>query len=232
MAAPEMFHKRCAGDGIHLLPADLAKQEKYLRLLLAENKVMNLTAAATEEEVWLRHIADSLLLVPLVKRDGTAIDVGSGGGLPGIPIAIQCPDLRLTLLESTRKKCGFLERTVEALELDRVTVRCGRSEVAARDTSLRASFDYAIARALAPLPVLLELTVPFLREGGRLLAMKGARADEELETAKEAFTKLRCGLEDIFFTGESGSRVLVIRKEAPTPDPYPRRTGIPAKRPL
>ena len=232
MAAPERFYELCAEYGIHPQPADLEKHEKYLRLLLAENQVMNLTAATTGEDAWLRHIGDSLLLVRLVEKGGTAIDVGTGGGLPGIPLAIQRPDLVLTLLEATNKKCRFLERAVAELELENVTVRCDRSEIAARDASLRASFDYAIARALAPLPVLLELTVPFLCEGGRVLAMKGARAHEELSAAKDALTKLLCGLEEILESGESGSRILVIQKKAPTPDIYPRRTGIPTKRPL
>jgi len=232
MAAPEKFYEYCAGCGISLQSADLEAHEKFLWLLLGENRVMNLTAATTREEVWLRHIADSLLLVPLLEEASTVIDVGTGGGLPGIPLAIQRPDLRLTLLEATHKKCGFLERAVAELELNHVTVQCERSETAARDATLREHFDYAIARAVAPLPVLLEFTVPFVREGGAVLAMKGAQAGRELAEAKNALRILHCSLEEMFEPGNHGSCVLVIRKRGPTPDTYPRRTGIPAKRPL
>jgi len=215
----------------------------YAGRVLAANERAGLTAAGTDREaIYTRHFAESLaLLKALESRDelpdgARVIDIGSGAGFPGLPIAIVRPQLEMTLLEATKKKADFLRTMASELVLDNVSVVPGRAEEAGRDPELRESYDVVLARAVAPLSVLLELAVPFLRVGGLLATPKGSAAPREVAEAGNALAEM--GSEIIETTplaveaGRPVPRLILVRKVAPTAERYPRRTGIPKKRPL
>jgi 16S rRNA (guanine527-N7)-methyltransferase len=218
------------------LPAEaLARLGTYLDLLLEANRHFNLTAVRDPEEAWTRHILDSLVLLPALPAQGRLIDVGSGGGLPGLPVAIARPELAVTLLEATGKKCRFLEDTARALGLDQVTVLPGRAETVANDPAWREGFDVATARAVAGLPTLLELTLPFVRVGGELVALKGARAEEEAMRSGHALRCLGGGkpvLRRFPHPALAGACLVRVAKVKPTPAGYPRAPGKPGTDPL
>lgn len=173
-------------------------------------------------------VEDCLVLLDHLEGAGSLVDVGSGGGMPGIPLKIARPDLRVTLVESDRRKAAFLVHAAAQLDLD-VEVVAERAETAARGP-LRESFDAAACRALAAMPVLAELCLPFVRVGGRLLAMKG-----QVEDAAPALAALGGGPAEVAPAPTSARDrgvVVVVRKVAPTPDAYPRRPGLPGRRPI
>ncbi|GAC1657590.1 MAG: 16S rRNA (guanine(527)-N(7))-methyltransferase RsmG [Candidatus Dormibacteraceae bacterium] len=180
-------------------------------------------------------IDDSLVLLEFLPSGPLRlIDVGSGGGLPGLPLRLARPDLTLTLLEANRKKAAFLVQAVARLGLDRVEVLAERAETSGRDPRYRESFDIATARALAAMPVLVELCLPFVRVGGLLLAMKTA-ARAEAEAAVNAIERLGGRLLEVApaaSAARSLGEVVVVRKVRPTPPAYPRRPGVPARRPI
>lgn len=216
----------------------------YAERLLAENARADLTSSGTDREtIYRRHFAESLALLEVLEARGGlpagahVIDVGSGGGFPGLPIAIVRPELHVTLLEATARKTDFLRSIAADLVLDNVTVVQARAEEAGRDPDHREAYDVALARALAPLPILLELTLPFLCTGGLLAAPKGSAAPREIAESGSALEALAGEIIDTSPLevpdpiGPAPTLVLV-RKTGPTPDRYPRRTGIPKKRPL
>lgn len=217
------------------LPAEYEGRRALLRAFLDElllaNTKFNLTAVRSSEEAWDRHIVESATLAPLIGRPANLIDVGTGGGLPGMVLAICRPDIDVTLLEATEKKARFLSETQEKLVLRNVRVVCDRAETAAAPGGPhRESFDVVTARAVAPLRVLLELTIPFARVGGTLLAIKGDKSAQELEEATRALRLLKAKLLENL--EHPAGRVLTFRKIAPTELGYPRRNGEPKRRPL
>ncbi|MEM7577930.1 MAG: 16S rRNA (guanine(527)-N(7))-methyltransferase RsmG [Planctomycetota bacterium] len=224
------------------LPQDdptLDKLDAFLSLLLEANQRMNLTAIREADAAWSRMIVDSLTALPGfddLPQQASIIDVGTGGGLPGIPLAIARPDLRFTLLEATSKKCVFLEGVAESLGLTNVRVHNARAEDAGHDAGHRQHYDVAICRAVGPMPVLLELCLPLVKVGGRLLAMKGPRVEEELDGSGDAMTKLGAGdvaVIDAYPQAFGNDLVIVsVFKESPTPKAYPRLSGLPKKQPL
>jgi 16S rRNA (guanine527-N7)-methyltransferase len=178
-------------------------------------------------------LEDCLVLVDLLPRGARVVDVGSGGGLPGLPLKLARPDLEMTLIEASRQKAAFLVQAGARLGLEGVQVVAARAEEAGRGP-LRETFDAAVARALAPTPVLVELCLPLVRVGGRLLAMK-TEASAELEAAAFAIRELGGGSAEVRPAPSSARErgvVVVIEKERPTPAAYPRRPGLPARRPL
>lgn len=181
-----------------------------------------------------RLVEDSLTLLPLLDGVGTLVDVGSGGGMPGIPLAIARPGLRVTLIEADSRKAAFLVHAAATLGLD-LDVRAERAESAGRGGG-RESFDVSVSRALAPLAVVAELSLPLVRVGGRMLAMKGERVQgAELSAARTALAELGAGEPAVHAApseARPGGVVVEARKLAPTPAAYPRRPGVPAKRPL
>lgn len=204
----------------------------YLARLLETNRAFNLTAITDPEEAWTKHILDSLTLLPDLAALAPAsevVDVGSGGGLPAIPLAIALPSLRFTLIEATGKKARFLEETAQALGLSHVQVHNERAENAGHGP-LRARFAAATSRALSRLPVLLELTLPLLRSGGVSLAIKGGQADAEIAEASRALALLGGAVEAQRRTPTGV--VIAVRKVAATPARYPRRPGEPKRTPL
>lgn len=216
---------------VALSPAQRTQLERFLELLLEANSHFNLTAVRDPAVAWERHIVECLRLVPLLGEARTVLDVGSGGGLPGLVLAIAQPETAVTLLEASEKKAQFLKDTSAALGLTNVRVDCRRAEAAAAlGEPLRASFDLVTARAVAALPVLLELTVPFVRLGGRIMAIKGERAHEELAAAQSAQRTLHVELEKS--ERHPSATVLLFVKRGSTPERFPRRSGEPNRKPL
>jgi 16S rRNA (guanine527-N7)-methyltransferase len=233
MKPPPGFTSGVESLGIALDAGDLERLARYLELLLEANQRFNLTAIADPTQAWTRHILDSLTLVPLIASAGakTVIDIGSGGGLPGIPLAIVMPDVRFTLLEATGKKARFLAETIAALRLTNAVVINDRAETAAHDREHhRERYDMVLARAVGRLPVLLELTVPFAKVGGLTLAMKGAQAERETAEAKQALHMLHAHVIDRRVTPTGV--IVVIEKQRTTPRLYPRAPGDPKRAPL
>jgi 16S rRNA (guanine527-N7)-methyltransferase len=214
-----------------LVSEQIQQLEQYIDRLLHATEEFNLTAIRHREEAWERHIVESLRIVPLLGAGKNLIDVGTGGGLPGMVLAIARPDLAVTLLEATTKKARFLESTAKTLGLCNVQVVAERAEDAAKPHSpLRESFDIVTARAVAPLRVLLELTTPFMKISGLFVAIKGERANEELHEAAKAMTTLGVTLEGTH--RHPSATVLLMRKTSATPVKYPRRAGEPKRNPL
>ena len=180
-------------------------------------------------------VEDSRVLLPFLPSGPLRlIDVGSGGGLPGLPLKLARPQLSLTLLEANRRKAAFLVQAVAKLGLDGVEVVAARAEDAGRDPRHREGYDAATARALAAMPVLAELCLPFLRLGGRLFAMK-ADAVEEALAAEPVISRLGGRLLAVTpaaSAARSLGQVVVVEKVSPTPSEYPRRAGVPGRRPL
>ena len=185
LAVPEGFGERLAAIGVNVAAEHLATLGEYLARLLAMNERMNLTAITDAPGAWERHALDALSLVPHlaeVPAGGRLVDVGSGGGIPGIPLAIVRPDLHVTLIEATQKKAWFLSAVSDELRLTHVATRAERAEKLAGG-ALAGQFDVVTARAVARLATLVPLVVPLARAGGRLLLIKGQRVDEELAEA-------------------------------------------------
>ncbi|MEZ6235398.1 MAG: 16S rRNA (guanine(527)-N(7))-methyltransferase RsmG [Phycisphaerales bacterium] len=238
LAPPAKFGELCAEFGLTLDAAEIDRLGRYLWLLLETNTHHNLTAIKDADEAWTRHIFDSLTLTAVLGElsggeDGQGprvIDVGSGGGLPGIPLAIAMPDLRFTLLEATGKKAAFLRHAAAELGLGNVEVVAARAESAGREDGRRDAYDAAVARAVGPLAVIAELTTPFVRTGGLAVLVKGERAEEELAAAKQALHLLHAGHAGTVETPTG--RLVVLEKLRRTPKPYPRRDGEPKRVPL
>jgi 16S rRNA (guanine527-N7)-methyltransferase len=230
-APPPAAQRLAAAHGAPLEGDLLAKLERYLDALIATNEAFNLTAVTNRDEAWVKHIADSLSLVPELRtlEAKSAIDVGSGGGLPGIPLACALPTCRFTLLEATGKKARFLEDTARLLGLANVHVVSERAEAYGQGKG-RERFDVATSRAVSRLPVLLELTLPLVRVGGASLAIKGEQAEAEIGEAKRALELLRGSVRGVRRT-ETGA-VIQVDKVGQTPAKYPRRPGEPKRSPL
>lgn len=212
--------------------------QRYSLLLAEWNQRFNLTSRKSEDEVAVRHLLDSLTCARLadLRRASTLLDVGSGAGLPGLVLKMAFPHLQVTLLDSMEKKLRFAARAAHDLGLDQVsTVHC-RAEVAAHDPLLRDRFDLVTARAVAPLAVLVEWTLPFVRPGGCLIAMKGPEIDEEREAARTAVAELggRLGRWASFRLPilDLGRGLQRIEKTAATPPGLPRPPGSARRRPL
>ena len=194
LTPPTDFADRLAAIGVTLEPAydrTVEKLGRFLALLLAMNEHVNLTAVTEPAEAWSRHVLDALSLVPFLEAlppNARLLDVGSGGGVPGIPLGIARPDLRITLLDATEKKVAFLRSAAAELGLSNVEAVCGRAE----SVDLGDRFDVVTARAVAKISALLPWTAPFARKGGRILCIKGERADIELGEAAAVLKRFRC----------------------------------------
>jgi 16S rRNA (guanine527-N7)-methyltransferase len=229
--------------GLRLTPEQQAAFQLYYEELVAWNQKFNLTAITDYEQVQIRHFLDSLscLLAEearhvLKRPEARVIDVGSGAGFPGIPLKLVCSHARLTLLEATGKKVTFLEHIVAQLGLCTVRAIKARAEELAHDPDHREKYDLALARAVADLPVVVEYTLPFCRVGGWVVAQKGETGAAEAWTARRAIALMGGELRRVLpveLPGLSEDRSLVvIEKVSSTPTAYPRRPGIPSKRPL
>ncbi len=234
----DILQQGAAGLGISLSDGHLKKFDVYFKELLEWNEKFNLTAITSREAVQTKHFLDSLTIAgELYKNTGkSALDIGSGGGLPGIPLAVVIPDLDMTLLEATGKKAAFLSHIVSVLSLPNVHVVHGRAEEYAHVPEYREQFDYVLARAVAPLNTLVELMLPFCAVGGVCIAPKKGDINEEIATALSGIEKLGGTIRTIkpvsIPDDENGRCLIVIEKLHSTPLPYPRRPGVPSRRPL
>ena len=209
----------------------LDRFEAYYRLLTEWNEKMNLTAITEPKEIAEKHFADSLAALPYLKPGMRVMDVGTGAGFPGVPLLIMKPDIDLTLADSLRKRLAFLEVLLRELDLNASLVH-GRAEDLGQNSLYREQYDMVVSRAVAGLPVLLELTTPFLKAGGTAIAYKGDAA-EELKNAKSAAFLLHVRLRTEELESSIGKRCLILaEKTAPTPKQYPRKAGTPNKKPL
>ena len=215
----------------------------YYDLLVERNRVMNLTAITEFNEVAIKHFADSLspLSLPnlqeLFQKPGNIIlDLGTGAGFPGLPLAIALPEIKVTLADSLNKRTNFLTDVKTSLQLDNITVVNGRAEDLGKMPEYRESFDIVISRAVADYRVLCEYCIPFVRINGFFAAWKGPAAAEEAENAENALSVLggkRQTIETYALPDSSETRTIILtKKTAATPEKYPRKAGIPSKRPL
>ena len=227
--------------GLELSPGQLRQFDIYYQELVVFNQRLNLTRITGYEAVQVKHFLDALtlsLVWPSVKPGIhlRVIDVGTGAGIPGLALKILFPDIRLTLLEATAKKADFLDHLSRKLELKDVEIALGRAENIAHQAGYREGFDMVLARGVAPLVTLAELTLPFCRPGSSFIAPKKGDIDPEIAEASWAISILGGKLQEVRsisleeFTDDR--KLVVISKVSPTPKAYPRRTGIPQKRPL
>ena len=232
-APPPLFYEMLKSQSIELDHGDEDTLGTFLSHLLLVNQQFNLTAIKDPAEAWVKHIADSLSLLPfLAALDAKNVaDIGSGGGLPGIPLAIAMPNVSFTLIESTGKKARFLSEAIELLGLSNVSVMQARIEDASAFRSPeREALDAVTCRAVGQLASIIELAVPLLKVDGVLLAIKGERAPQEIEAAQRALELLHAKVDTTTRT-PTGTIVAVV-KLAKTSRLYPRDQGLPSRKPL
>lgn len=235
------MEKQLGEIGISLDEEKMEQFFQYYEMLIEKNKVMNLTAITEEEEVITKHFVDSLSLVKVLPelKEGAVlriIDVGTGGGFPGIPLKIAFPDCHFTLLDSLNKRVKFLEEVFEALHFTGIDAIHGRAEDFGRDSSRREQYDLAVSRAVANLSTLSEYCLPFVKKGGNFISYKSGEIEEEVKAAGHAVEILGAKIKEIVpfcLPGTDMKRTFVwIQKEKNTPKKYPRKAGLPSKEPL
>ena len=225
-------------NGIPTTPDLPEKLLNYMNLLEEWNRHMDLTAVTEEDETLDKHFIDSLTVLKNgFSGDGkTLIDVGTGAGFPGMVLAIACPKMQVTLLDAQQKRLTFLQAVAEALQLSNVTLVHARAEDGARKPELREKFDFAVARAVAPLNVLCEYLLPYVRLGGEMLCWKGPGIREELELGKRAAFLLGGKTGELIECPIAGRdwqhMILEVHKVSTTPKQYPRKAGTPKNKPL
>lgn len=210
---------------------------KYYRYLIEENSKYNLTAIVDEEEVFIKHFLDSILSSNLIKDNSKVIDIGCGAGFPSIPLKIINPTIHLTLCDAVNKKVEFVNKlSTKVLELSNVTPIHARCEDLAKNPKYREKYDFAVSRAVAPLNILLEYLIPFIKVGGKCIIYKGKNADEEIENAITAIKLLNCELADRIHYHideiDSDREILIFNKVKPTDNNYPRQNNKIRKNPL
>ena len=194
---------------------DSAQEERLLRFLdelLRWNQSINLTAITDRDEALIKHLADSLTLLPLLRGDETLLDMGSGGGLPGLPLKLVLPDLNLTSVDAVAKKISFQKHVIRSFALSGAVARHGRLEELGREPALAGHFELVVARAFASLADCVRLARPFLQPGGRLIAMKGPEGEREVLAAENVFTSAGFSLQQIdrlHLSGSNGERTLI-----------------------
>ena len=235
---PQEFYQLLAQQGIELTDRQKDQFERYFQLLVEWNEKINLTAITEKNEVYLKHFYDSIapVLQGLIdNQELKLLDIGAGAGFPSLPMKIICPQLDVTIIDSLNKRINFLKLLAGELGLDKVHFYHGRAEDLAQDKAFRAQFDLVTARAVARMQVLSELTIPYLKVGGKLLALKASNAPEELDEAKNAlnllFSKVQDNLSYALPNGDPRF-ITVVEKKKETPNKYPRKAGMPNKRPL
>ena len=221
---------------INLTEEQIDKFYKYMKLLLEWNEKINLTAITDENEIVLKHFVDSLTSLKYIKENDNIIDVGTGAGFPGIPIAIMMPNTKITLLDSLNKRINFLNEVIKELNLKNVETIHSRSEDCGKDILYREKYDISIARAVANLSTLSEYLLPFVKIDGKMICMKGSEVEEELNNSKYAIKELggEISLQDEFCLPDTDIKrnIIVIKKIKYTPKLYPRKAGLPSKEPL
>lgn len=210
--------------------------DKYMDLLLEWNEKINLTAITEKNQIILKHFIDSLTISKYIENNSKIIDVGTGAGFPGIPLKIYNNTLNITLLDSLNKRINFLNEVINELQLEKIQAIHSRAEDLARNNNYREKFDYAISRAVANLSTLSEYLLPYVKVNGKCICMKGPNINEEVKNSKQALKRLGGEIIDIknFTLPESDieRNIIIIKKIKNTDKEFPRKAGIPAKKPL
>ena len=230
------FRNSMNSIGIELTDSQLNAFETYYDMLIDRNKVMNLTAITEFDEVMDKHFLDSVYLFRSIKleADYKLIDIGTGAGFPGIPLKIVFPELKITLLDSLNKRVGFINDVIEELNLNDIEAIHGRAEDIARNKAYRASYDTAVSRAVANLSTLSEYCLPFVKIGGKFVSYKSGDCADEVDNAKAAIHLLggKINKIDEFSYSNNSRSFIVIDKVMNTSNKYPRKAGLPSKKPL
>ena len=224
-----------AALGIALDTAKMQQVESLSILLQDANQQLNLTALQDEEEIAVKHFLDSWTCSTLIDRSGRLVDIGAGAGFPGLALKIIHPDLEVTLVEAVQKKVRFIDTCLKTLNLKGAQVVIGRAEELGRLPKWRESFDFATCRAVGHLALIAEYCIPLLKVNGYLIAQKGKEGLKETKEAEEGIKLLGGQVQDIHrisLPGLEGHCLIRIKKNTKTPERFPRRTGIPRKRPL
>ena len=221
---------------IELSDLQLEQFYNYMNILLEWNKFMNLTGITEPEEVITKHFVDSLTVLDKIDKNAIIIDVGTGAGFPGIPIKIAFPETKVVLLDSLNKRIKFLNEIIENLELVDIETIHGRAEEYGKNKNYREKYDIAVARAVAPLNILLEYLMPFVKVNGKCLCMKGSSSEEEIKNSENAVKVLGGKLiktEDFYIPNtDMKRRIVEVNKIKGTKNKYPRKAGTPSKEPL
>ena len=234
----EELAKAAAEYGINLSDTQMEQYNRYFELLVEWNEKINLTAITEPKEVAIKHMIDSITAYDenLFKDGTTVIDVGTGAGFPGLPLKIFCPEIKLTLMDSLNKRIKFLQTVVEELGLKDVECVHARAEEGARNKKYRESFDIAVSRAVARLPILCEYCLPFVKKGGHFIALKGMQYHDEAAEAAKAIKVMggsKTEIRPVKLPELDDKRaVITITKTMPTPKAYPRKAGTPTKNPI
>ena len=204
--------------------------DRYYELLVFWNERFNLTAITEKDEVEVKHFIDSLSSVDLISENASLLDIGSGAGFPSLPLKIVRPDITLTMVDSVNKKVGFLNEVVKRLNLEGAEAIHSRAEDLDKDKK----YDFVVSRAVASLSTLLEYCLPFVKEGGYLIAYKSEKTDEEILESKNTLTILGGAIDKVVDKSHNGlnRKLIVVKKIAPTPKKYPRGKNLPRVKPL
>lgn len=233
----------CNKLNIDITDVQCQQFETYYEMLIEKNKVMNLTAITEKEDVILKHFVDSISVIPYLKAKNklsaeniNIIDIGTGAGFPGLPLKIMLPNVNFTLLDSLNKRVGFLNEVIDELNLNKINTIHGRAEDYATDKMYREKYDLCVSRAVANLSTLSEYCLPFVKVNGMFVSYKAGDSEEEINNSKNAI-KLLGGkinkVEEFVLPDSDANRVFVfIKKENNTDKKYPRKAGIPSKKPL
>ena len=237
----EKEFKRRMADNLKELKIELSDLQlkqfyEYMNILIEWNKFMNLTSITKPEEIITKHFIDSLTVLDKIDEESTIIDIGTGAGFPGIPIKIALPRTKIVLLDSLNKRIKFLDTVIDKLQLKNIETLHGRAEDYGRDKRYREKYDVATARAVAPLNILLEYLIPFVKKGGRCLCMKGLNNEEEISKSANAIEELGGELveteEFCIPNTELKRKIIQVNKIKETNNKYPRKAGTPSKEPL
>lgn len=235
---PEEFYQALKNSGFDISHQQKKQFHQYFQLLVEWNQKINLTAITDEEEVYLKHFYDSVAPVlqgDIVDAPIQLLDIGAGAGFPSLPMKILCPKLEVTIIDSLNKRISFLHLLAEELELENVRFFHGRAEDFAHNKHFRGQFDIVTARAVARMQILSELTIPYLKTNGRLIALKASHAENELIQAEHALTVLFAKVmenRDYLLPNGDSRTLTIVEKKKETPNKYPRKAGMPTKKPL
>lgn len=232
------FQAGCKELNITLSQEQIQQFLRFYELLVEKNKVMNLTAIIEFDEVVQKHFLDSLSITKVMdfKKNQRLLDLGTGGGFPGIPLKIAFPQLKITLMDSLNKRIVFLQQVIEELQLKDITAIHGRAEEMARKKEYRESYDVCVSRAVANLSSLSEYCIPFVKKDGYFISYKSGEIQEEIEKGKKAIHLLGGNLEDVVKfqlpNTDMGRSFVVVKKTKNTSGKFPRKAGMPSKEPL